>query len=69
MSMDSVYFFKKNYGMTKCSKSKNISPTLSFLRKQESIQVAEDCRKKIFWNLKLKINFRGWDVHGFRIFF
>ncbi|KJJ85493.1 hypothetical protein OMAG_000641 [Candidatus Omnitrophus magneticus] len=50
MSMDSVYFFKKNYGMTECSKSKNISPTLSFLRKQESIQVTEDYRKKIFWN-------------------
>ncbi|KJJ85651.1 hypothetical protein OMAG_000481 [Candidatus Omnitrophus magneticus] len=46
-----------------------MSSALSFLRKQESIQVTEDYRKKIFWNLKLKINFRGWDVHGFRIFF
>ncbi|KJJ85652.1 hypothetical protein OMAG_000482 [Candidatus Omnitrophus magneticus] len=46
-----------------------MSSALSFLRKQESIQVTEDYRKKIFWNLKLKINFRGGDVHGFRIFF
>ncbi|KJJ85491.1 hypothetical protein OMAG_000639 [Candidatus Omnitrophus magneticus] len=50
MSMDSVYFSSKNYGMTECSKSKNMSPALSFLRKQESIQVTEDYRKKIFWN-------------------